>query len=349
MFGWLTGGGGHGHAHDGAAGGDHGHAHDEHTHSHGDHGHDHHGHSHGHGHVEPTDEEAAAAVAALRAATAPHVTTPEDAAFATDATLRRFLVARRWDVAGATKTLHATLEWRRAHIRHPLRCEPCEADPLAHCVVPLGWDTGAHPVVWGCPARGANGDGPAASAHMVAALEHVFSLPQSGEQWVWCVDFAGFGLRESAQVNIAVAFAKVLPHHYPERLHKIVMINRPYLFDFLMAAMKPFLDARTLGKLVSVRGGPEEVAAALVGEHAFTQEMADWVAAAMRLPPRHDAPSVPPLPPGAAALQLPSLVEAAPLSDVPLSAAAAAGGGDGKSAAAAGAGTAAAVDGDAQR
>jgi hypothetical protein len=343
MFSWIT-GGGHGHAHDGAAG-DHGHAH-------GEHGHDH-GHGHGHGHAEPaSEEEAAAAVAALRAAVAPHVTTPEDVAFATDAALRRFLVARRWDVGGAAKTLAATLEWRKAHIRHPLRCEPCEADPLAHCVVPLGWDTQAHPVVWGCPARGANGDGPAASAHMVASLEHVFSLPQSGEQWVWCVDFAGFGLRESAQVNIAVAFAKVLPHHYPERLHKIVMLNRPYLFDFLMAAMKPFLDARTLGKLVSVRGGPDEVASALVGEHHFTAEMADWVAAAMRMHPRHDAPSVPPLPPGAAALQLPSLVEAAPLADVPLSSAgdapAAAGAGS-SSDSSNGASAAAAVDGDAHR
>lgn len=103
-------------------------------------------------------------------------------------------------------------------------------------------------------------------------------------------------------------FATVLPHHYPERLHKIVMINRPYFFDILLGAIKPFLDARTLGKLVSVRGSPEAVEKQLIAEHGFTEENAAWVAAAMRLSPTQDPSSTPPLPKSAQPLQIPSLV-----------------------------------------
>lgn len=124
------------------------------------------------------------AVAQLRAAVQPAMQSQDDADFVTERTLERYLVARNWDVHGAIKTLTASLEWRRAHVHRPLRCEHCERDPGNHCIVPLGWSTERHPIVWGCPARGKNSDGPAAVNHIVAALEHVFSLPQSADQWV---------------------------------------------------------------------------------------------------------------------------------------------------------------------
>ena len=120
----------------------------------------------------------------LRSAIQPALHTPDDSAYVNDGTLRRYLVARNWDVAGATKTLHASVEWRKSNVHKPYRCEPCESDPCTHCIVPIGWSTARHPIVWGCPARGKSGDGPSAVAHIVAALEHVFSLPESADQWV---------------------------------------------------------------------------------------------------------------------------------------------------------------------
>jgi hypothetical protein len=36
--------------------------------------------------------------------------------------------------------------------------------------------------------------------------------------------------------------------HYPERLHKLIVINAPYFFSIVFAIFKPFIDARTLSK-----------------------------------------------------------------------------------------------------
>ena len=162
-------------------------------------------------------------IAAVRRALGPDAEDPH----VNDATLRRFLVARHWDVAGATAQLRKTLAWRRDNVRHPLRCLQCEDDASTHCVVPLGYTSGRHPIVYGCPAKGRSVEGPPTVQHVINTLEHLFSLPDTAETWVWCVDFSGFGYRDVMNVQIGLGFASVLPHHYPERLHRIVMVNRP--------------------------------------------------------------------------------------------------------------------------
>ena len=252
------------------------------------------------------------AVSRLRASLAPQLqlASPRAAAYVDEAALVRVLVAREWSVAAATSAMTATLAWRASIGVDEVppsqrRCETCLAVPGSHCIVPIGRTRGGHPVVWGCPARGRSSDGPSTVAHIIATLEHVLSQPLSAAQWCWTVDFSHFSWREATQVSIALGFARVLPHHYPERLYRIVMINPPSLFGMLMKVMRPWLDARTLSKLVARHGAPDDVQRALTADHGFSEEMAVWVAEAMRMPPGLRAESVPPLPAGAAPLQLP--------------------------------------------
>ena len=214
-------------------------------------------------------------------------------AFLTDACLRRYLTARSGNVAGAEEALMKSLKWRAEHIPPILRCLPCEVDSRSHCIVPLGWDEGNSPIVWGAPARGRSLDGPSTVAHVSYALEHCLSHRNSAEQWVWAVDFHRFGLRDVLNAQIGLGFASVLPHHYPERLKKIVMINRPYVFDILLATLRPFLDARTLGKLCSVKGTPAEVALQLREHHGFGDSTIAFITAAMTLSVDDPNPALP--------------------------------------------------------
>lgn len=139
-----------------------------------------------------------AALTTLRRDVAPLLATPHDAAFADDAALCRFLTARDWDVPAAAAKLADTLAWRRAHLPPgtPRACAECDDAPGTHCIVPLGRAAGGQPIVWGCPARGRSSDGPSTVAHVVAALEHVFSLAESAPTWVrgvWVGVGVGFG------------------------------------------------------------------------------------------------------------------------------------------------------------
>ena len=229
---------------------------------------------------------------------------PAEREFLTEACLQRYLVARNADVDAAERALLATLAWREDNVPRVLRCAPCEADATTHCIVPLGWDAAQRPVVWGCPARGRSLDGPTTVAHVTYALEHVFAHERSAEQWVWCVDFNGFGLRDVLNVQIGLGFASVLPTHYPERLGKIIMINRPFIFDMLLGVLRPILDARTLSKLCSVKGTHAEVAPQL-REHGFDEDTVTFIVEAMARKAEPTLGSTPALPAGAAELQLP--------------------------------------------
>ena len=69
--------------------------------------------------------------------------------------------------------------------------------------------------------------------------------------------------------------------------------------------MRPFLDQRTIDKLVSVRGTAAEVERALVENHDFPPAVAEWVRRAMERPAAPGPDALPPLPLDAARMQLP--------------------------------------------
>ena len=63
----------------------------------------------------------------------------------------------------------------------------------------------------------------------------------------------------------------------PERLHKILMLNPPRIFQMLLKAVSPFVDNRTMDKLVPINGTPEEIARELEEKHNFQSETVSWI------------------------------------------------------------------------
>jgi hypothetical protein len=51
----------------------------------------------------------------------------------------------------------------------------------------------------------------------------------------------------------ANSFLSTFAAHLPERLGAAILVNPPGLFDILLAVVRPFIDARTMGKVKIIR------------------------------------------------------------------------------------------------
>jgi hypothetical protein len=211
-------------------------------------------------------------------------------AFCTPATLRRYAVARNGDFDAAVKNLEATLAWRAAGAvpPSPLHCPACDTDPHMHAFFPVGIDAHRRVVVYACAARAKTNETEVTVRHMVQTLEHAWRATEAlglHHQWVWLVDFAGFGLRHALQGRTSNAALASFSAHMPERLGAVVLLNPPGVFDLLLAAVKPFVDARTMAKVHIARCTPD-TAAAVLRPHGIPPDgpIAKWMAAVLAMP-----------------------------------------------------------------
>ena len=238
-----------------------------------------------------------ACVAALRA----HFASPAAAAslstdaraFLTDATLRRYATARNGDFADALRNLEQTVAWRVEHVPAALTCPACAADAHSHCFFPIGVEPSKRRVVvYACAAKALMNEKFVTVQHMVHTLEHAWRATdalQLHPQWVWFVDFAGFSLWNAMQGSTSNGALSAFGTHMPERLGAVVLVNPPGVFDILLAAVRPFVDARTMGKVHIVRGDERSISAALEAHGIAAgapDGMASWLSECAAMPGR---------------------------------------------------------------
>lgn len=70
------------------------------------------------------------------------------------------------------------------------------------------------------------------------------------EKIVLIQDFTNFSLAKAPPLSVSQHTLHILQSHYPERVHKIVCFNAPFMFKAFWAMVKPFVDATTKQKIV---------------------------------------------------------------------------------------------------
>ena len=69
------------------------------------------------------------------------------------------------------------------------------------------------------------------------------------EKVIAVLDYTGYTPKYEATLGIAKRFVMNLQKHYPERTHKVYIVDAPYAFRALYAIVKPFIDPDTKEKL----------------------------------------------------------------------------------------------------
>lgn len=163
-------------------------------------------------------------------------------------TVLRYLVARNFNVAAATKLLHGTLAWRKTL---PSVCKWCADDPSSHMAEFVGWDKKSRPVIY-MTYRYAKerGDSAAAEVHMSSTFDNaVRQMPVGVTQWVTMVDFATFSIMRDSSTAVAKKILSVLSDHFPERLGCFILVNPVKGTWMLWKALSVFIDEKTKSKV----------------------------------------------------------------------------------------------------
>ncbi|CAH1413569.1 unnamed protein product [Lactuca virosa] len=181
--------------------------------------------------------------------------------FCTDACLRRYLVARGWNLEKAKKMLQDTLEWRSNYKPHEIRWEQVEEEGKTGKVSRANFvDRFGRPVLIMRPGKQNTKTGEGNVRHLVYLIENaILNLPEGQEQMSWLIDFTGYSMNATnIQPKTARDIINVTQSHYPERLAIIVLYNPPKIFQALFKVISYFIDPKTYLKIKFVYPNDKE-------------------------------------------------------------------------------------------
>lgn len=190
-----------------------------------------------------------AKVAELRAAIGP--LTERGSKYCTDACLRRYLVARNWNVIKATKMMEDTLKWRALYRPEDIRWPEVEHEGETGKVYRAEfYDRLDRIVLVMRPGKQNTNSAEGNVRHLVYMLENaILNLVEGQEQMSWLIDFRGWSYGTSVPVRTAREIVNILQNHYPERLGVSFLYNPPRIFETFYKAVKYFLDPKTAEKV----------------------------------------------------------------------------------------------------
>ncbi|CAA7035782.1 unnamed protein product [Microthlaspi erraticum] len=171
--------------------------------------------------------------------------------FCSDATLRRYLDARSWNVEKAKKMIEETLKWRSTYKPQEIRWQQVAHEGETGKISRATFhDRQGRIVLIMRPAMQNSTSAEGNIQHLVYLLENaILNLPKGQEQMVWLVDFTGWSMAASVPLKTTREIVYILQNHYPERLGMAFLYNPPRLFQAGYRAIKYFLDPKTAHKV----------------------------------------------------------------------------------------------------
>ena len=207
---------------------------------------------------------------------------PRAQAYCTDDNLRRLLVSRGMNVDKAFVQLEKTLKWRESVIPEQMVCQFCKEDPGSHDLRQIGVDAECRPVFYACFSQ-AKERTHGVWQHLVSKLESVIRLRDSLvgqypqlEQWIWIIDFHGFTFQD-CDLGCAKSVSMMV-EHYPERLHKMLFLDAPFIFGSAWRIIRAVMDEKTTRKVEFVSASDCKS----VLHSNFPPALAEWLLNEMR-------------------------------------------------------------------
>ncbi len=199
--------------------------------------------------------------------------------FLTESCLKRYLSANDGDAKKALAQLKKTVAWRKEY--KPWRpCPKCMENPLSHNLRVVGFDKAGRVIIYTSFSQACDRwDAECNLKHLSWVLEQAVPLMESrgALKWSWISDFDGFGLSDCSPKSMILV--KNLLAHYPERLHKAILLEAPWIFNGLWKVVSPLLDKRTKSKVCFTKIASLLESDALAQELSMGDQLRDWLIA----------------------------------------------------------------------
>ncbi|KNZ45616.1 hypothetical protein VP01_798g6 [Puccinia sorghi] len=184
----------------------------------------------------------------------PNKLTPAEKCFCSREAILRVCRATKWDRSRALKRLIDTLVWRRE-----FKVDEIDPQELSHEAetgkqFTLGYDNHQRPILYMFPYRENTKPSINQIRLLVWYLERTIDLmPPGVETLTLIIDFGDSSKPRSSQItplSIAKEALKILQTYYCERLAQAICINVPWVFWGFLKLLKPFLDPKTVEKVL---------------------------------------------------------------------------------------------------
>jgi len=171
--------------------------------------------------------------------------------FCSDGCLRRYLIARNWNVEKSKKMLEETLKWRSTFKPEEIRWHEVAHEGVTGKVSRANFhDRLGRPVLIMRPGMQVTKAGEDNIRHLFYLIENaILNLPEGQEQMSWLIDFTGWTMNTNVPVKIAREIISNLQNHYPERLAIVVLYSPPRIFHAFWKVVKYFVDPKTFQKV----------------------------------------------------------------------------------------------------
>jgi hypothetical protein len=179
--------------------------------------------------------------------------------FVTDATIKRYMRARKWDFEHAKVMLENSVRWRRDYRPDELDPEYIKPEAETGKMYFNGFDKNGRPVWIMRPRLQNSKDGERQIKHIVYSLERGIRLmPESVENIAIIVDFKDSSASDNPSVSTCKKFLDILGNHYPERLGIAFVVKSPWFFFATFKLISPFMDPVTKNKIKFVYDSKDE-------------------------------------------------------------------------------------------
>ncbi|MCL7030114.1 hypothetical protein MKW94_002884 [Papaver nudicaule] len=176
-----------------------------------------------------------------------------------DASISRYLRARKWNTKKACKMLRETLKWRMEYKPEQICWDDIAREAETGKIYRSNYfDKYGRTVLVMRPGMQNSYSTSGQIKFLVYCMENaIMNLPPGEEKMVWIIDFQGWNF-SSVSVKATRETARILQDHYPERLGQAILYDSPKIFESFWLLVKPFFEATASSKVKFIYSGNPE-------------------------------------------------------------------------------------------
>ncbi|KAJ1829728.1 hypothetical protein LPJ56_000040 [Coemansia sp. RSA 2599] len=164
-----------------------------------------------------------------------------------------YVRANKNDQEKATKRLRATLEWHCQYRPHAITPEMMRTEGATGKQYVNGHDRGGRPIIYMFPHNQNTKDAKEHLRWVVYTMEQAIrAMPLGVTKLTIVIDVSRYSMSQSVPLSTAREFLHILEAHYPERLHKALVLSPPTMFVMFYHIVAPFIDPVTKAKIAFV-------------------------------------------------------------------------------------------------
>lgn len=157
----------------------------------------------------------------------------------------------------ATRMLENTLKWRRdfgVEQMHTHWMDTIALENSTGKTYVRGFDKEGHVILYMRPACENTNHHEGNMKHVVYSMERAVACAEKNgkEKISLIVDYNGFSLSNMPPLRSAHEVLTILQDHYPERLHRCICVQPPFIFWAFYNMIYPFIDSATHEKVYMV-------------------------------------------------------------------------------------------------